>query len=60
MGQHKYNSTAIKAKNGELAPNPKKMGKRETERLLYTKCKEILYKPFANIYGKVHIEEYYK
>lgn len=34
MGQHKYNPTAIAAKNGELPPKPKKMGKRETERLL--------------------------
>lgn len=24
MGQHKYNPTAIKAKNGELPPKPKK------------------------------------
>lgn len=29
MGQHKYNSTAIKAKNGEIPPKPPKMSKRE-------------------------------
>lgn len=34
MGQHKYNQTAIAAKNGELPPKPKKMGKREAERWL--------------------------
>jgi len=34
MGQHKYNPTAIAAKNGELLPKPKKMGKRERERLI--------------------------
>ena len=34
MGQHKYNPTAIAAANGELPPNPKKLGKRKSERLL--------------------------
>ena len=34
MGHHKHNPTAIAAKNGELPPKPKKMGKREAERLL--------------------------
>lgn len=34
MGQHKYNPTAIAAKNGELGPKPKRMGKRERDRLL--------------------------
>lgn len=34
MGQHKYNPTAIAAKNGELPPKPKMMGKSEAERLL--------------------------
>ncbi len=34
MGQHKYNPTAIAAKNGELPPKPKPMGKRARERLL--------------------------
>ena len=37
MGQHKYNPTAIVAKNGELPPKPKKMGKREAERLLMSR-----------------------
>lgn len=34
MGQHKRNPTAIAAKNGELPPKPKPIGKREAERLL--------------------------
>lgn len=34
MGQHKHNPTAIAAKNGELPPKPKPMGKREWERML--------------------------
>lgn len=38
MGEHKHNPTAIAAKNGELKPKPKGMGKRETERYLQTLC----------------------
>lgn len=34
MGQHKYNPTAIAAKNGELDPKPRRIGKRERDRLL--------------------------
>ena len=34
MGQHKHNPTAIAAKNGELPPKPKRMSKRERDRLL--------------------------
>ena len=47
MGQHKYNPTAIAAAKGELPPKPKKMGKRERDRLLYAKCQEILYRPLV-------------
>jgi hypothetical protein len=43
MGQHKHNPTAIAAAKGELPPKPKKMGKREADRLFYAKCQEILY-----------------
>lgn len=43
MGQHKYNPTAIKAQNGEIPPKPKKMSKRESDRLFYKKCQEIIY-----------------
>ena len=42
MGQHKYNSTAIAAANGELPPKPKKLYKRKSERLLKkTICAEM-------------------
>lgn len=41
MGQHKHNPTAIAAKNGELPPKPKKMGKRERERLLMREIERI-------------------
>lgn len=58
MGQHKYNPTAIAAAKGELPPKHKKMGKRESERLLYAKCAEILYKPLMNAYVKMQNEEY--
>ena len=34
MGQHKPNPTAIAAANCELPLKPKKLGKRESERLL--------------------------
>lgn len=34
MGQHKYNPTAIAAKNGELPPKQKGISKREIDRLL--------------------------
>lgn len=58
MGQHKYNPTAIAAKNGELPPKPKKMGKRESERLLYAKCAEVLYRPLAEAYAKMQEDDY--
>lgn len=34
MGQHKYNSTAIKAKNGEIPPKPPRISKREQLRMI--------------------------
>lgn len=34
MGQHKYNPNCQLAKEGKLPPKPKKMSKREQERLL--------------------------
>lgn len=57
MGQHKYNPTAIAAKSGELPPKPKKMGKREAERLMFAKCQEVLYKPLVDAYVKMQNEE---
>lgn len=41
MGQHKHNPTAIAAKNGELPPKPKKMGKREWERIVYGEIERV-------------------
>lgn len=41
MGEHKYNPTAIAAKNGELPPKPQKMGKRELDRLLMREIERI-------------------
>ena len=41
MGQHKHNPTAIAAKNGELPPKPKPMGKREWERVIYGEVERV-------------------
>lgn len=38
MGEHKYNPTAIAAREGKLPPKKKKMSKRERERLV---CVEL-------------------
>jgi hypothetical protein len=57
MGQHKYNPTAIAAAKGELPPKPKKVGKREADRLLYAKCAEILYRPLVDAYVKMREKE---
>ena len=57
MGQHKYNPTAIAAKNGELPPKPKKLSKRERDRIMYAKCQEILYKPLIDAYNKMKDKE---
>ena len=60
MGQHKHNPTAIAAAKGELPPKPKKMSKRESERLFYAKCQEILYKHLIDAYEKIQETDYYK
>lgn len=54
MGQHKYNPTAIAAAKGELPPKPKKVGKREADRLLYAKFAEIVMRPLVNAYLMMH------
>ena len=41
MGQHKHNPTAIAAKNGELPPKPKPIGKRERERLIAREIERV-------------------
>lgn len=48
MGQHKHNPTAIAAKNGELPPKPKPMGKRDIERMV---MREIKQKTRMNIWS---------
>ena len=53
MGQHKHNPTAIAAKEGKLPPKPQKLSKRETDRLIYAKCQEIVYKPLIDAYNKM-------
>ena len=60
MGQHKHNPTAIAAKNGELLPKPKQISKREAERLMYAKCKEILYRPLIEAYENMQETDYFK
>ena len=60
MGQHKHNPNCQLAKEGKLPPKPKKMSKRESERLLYAKCQEILYKPLIEAYDKMQETDYYK
>lgn len=57
MGQHKYNPTAIAAAKGELPPKPKKMGKRESEQLLYAKCQEIIYRPLVKAMARMQQEQ---
>ena len=41
MGHHKHNPMAIAAKNGDVKPKPKKMGKRERERLLIREIERV-------------------
>lgn len=47
MGQHKYNPTAIMAKNGLLPPKPQKPSKKEREAFLYRLTEEALRKVFG-------------
>ena len=60
MGQHKYNPNCQLAKEGKLPPKPKKMSKREAERLMYTKCQEILYRPLIEAYNNMQETDYFK
>lgn len=57
MGQHKYNPTAIAAKNGELPPKPRPMGKRARERMLFRMCQEALYGPLMAAYTRGCLKE---
>ena len=44
MGQHKYNQTAIAAKNGEIPPKPKRPSKAERERAMYDAMQYAMHK----------------
>lgn len=44
MGQHKYNPTAIAAKNGELPPKPKRLSKHEREVYLHNAVENAMRK----------------
>ena len=44
MGQHKYNPTAIAAKNGEIPPKPKPPSKREREAITYAAFQDAMHK----------------
>ena len=44
MGQHKYNPTAIAAKNGEIPPKPKPKSKREREAIAYLALQDAMHK----------------
>lgn len=56
MGQHKYNPNCQLAREGKLPPKPKKLSKREQDRLLYAKCQELLYGRFHETYARLGIE----
>ena len=43
MGQHKYNPTAIAAKNGEIPPKPKRLSKREREAITYMAFQKVMH-----------------
>lgn len=57
MGQHKYNPNCQLAREGKLPPKPKKMSKRQSDRLFYAKCQEIFYRPLVNAYIKMMEDE---
>ncbi|MBR2256319.1 MAG: hypothetical protein IJ899_03055 [Blautia sp.] len=44
MGQHKYNPTAIAAKNGEIPEKPKRPSKRERELAEYMAFQEAMHR----------------
>ena len=43
MGQHKYNPTAIAAKNGEIPPKPKPPSKKEREAMAYAAFQKAMH-----------------
>lgn len=57
MGQHKYNLNCQLAREGKLPPKPKKMSKRESERMMYVMCQEALLRPMVNAIVKMKQQE---
>lgn len=57
MGAHKYNPTAIAAKNGELPPKPPKKSKRELDREMMELIQEKT--GINEIYARTGIEPVY-
>jgi hypothetical protein len=41
MGQSNYNPTALLAKEGKIPPKPRRLGKRERERILKEKIERL-------------------
>ena len=56
MGQHKTNSIAIKAANGEISQKPPKMSKSECDRLLYSICNKVISFPFTEFVEEKEIK----
>jgi len=56
MGQHKYNPNCQLAREGKLPPKPKKMSKREQERLMYNLIREKT--GLGNIERAIGIDSY--
>ena len=61
MGEHKYNKTAIAAKNGEIAPKPKPLSKREMDRILRKRVDDTLRKStgLGMIEKNLNLEQYF-
>lgn len=57
MGQHKYNPTAVAAKNGELPPKPERPSKREIERDMYRELYNAMVRRVAKAVKKVSEKE---
>lgn len=49
MGQHKYNPTAIAAKNREIKPKERPMSKKEREDFIYSQLSKTIGAPFTDI-----------
>lgn len=43
MGEHKYNPTAIAAREGKLPPKKKPISKRERDRLIYVELRKRMW-----------------